>query len=150
MSTTGSVYNLGRVTRLTSPHQDSYKFITPIFTTSYSAPHTYTQPKLVVPSLSNFTKLIQTLILPHTCLNQTCVSRLPQNILMCPTLGYLSSILQLWLSSTLPQNFTSDLFSCSCSPKSSPSLVVCPCALIGTPKVTNVKHHILWVCCTPS
>jgi hypothetical protein len=140
-------------TRLTSPrhsytdssHQDS------LSQPSLQPPAVYTRlvtnRRLVV---TDFTKLTQTSVPPHTCLQQTCVSILPQNILVHPTLVYLSSIF-----ATLPQFFLASELCLKLPPlvllsKNFPSLVVHPCALIGTPRVIYVKHCILWVFCAPS
>jgi hypothetical protein len=83
MSTTGSVYNFNRVKQLTSPHQDTHTHIChqdSLLQPSPQPPMVHLKRALnhrLVVSL--FPQTSQISVLPHTCLQQTCVSKLPQN-----------------------------------------------------------------------
>jgi hypothetical protein len=157
MSTTSSVYNLGRVTQ--SPHLTKtliHRFVTPrlsittVFTTSYGAPQMCPQPQTCCPFVTRLhqvnTDFGSTSHMPpiDLCFQTSPKSpRASHPWLLVFHLGSSASVLP--CLRTLPQTCSLQIL----LPKL-PSLVVRPCALIGTPRVTNVKCHVLWVCHTPS
>jgi hypothetical protein len=161
MSTIGSVYNLGRVTQLASPHQDTHTHIFPprlsvatTFTTPVVRPrHVHPSIDFIVSSLSqDFTKLTQTLVLPHSMPHTDLHSDFPKLSLCIPLLATcLPCLHNSVFFSSLPQTFLSCLtFSLCLLVSFLPSLVVHPCALIWTPNVTFVNRCVLWVCHAPS
>jgi hypothetical protein len=158
MSTTGLVYNLGRVTRLASPHQDTHTQIHHTKTLCCNhlrnllwCTQMCTQPhRLVVPSYCRLhqvnTDFGSTSHMPPTDLH----FRLPQNLLVHPTLGYLSSIF-----ATLPQFFLASelclrlslLFLLS---KNFSFLGCVPLCSYRDSKGHQCETHVLWVCRAPS
>jgi hypothetical protein len=142
--------------------------VTTISATTYGAPQTCLQPQtcclfISTDSASSFPQTSQILVLPHTCLHRPAFPDLakifPREI--HPTLSIEPSSSRKHKSSQsgatwllegapplhLPQNHRALLVSCSF--QNFPSLVVHPCSLIGSPKVTIVNHHILWGCHAP-
>jgi hypothetical protein len=131
MSTTGSVYNLGRVTRLTSPHQDTHTqirhtktLVITSFTTSAEHPKrasTTDSPSLLYCKTSHRPVVLSPSMPPQTCDKTSPNSTqkeghpqlCPQNhlkaaqVLPCGALGSLRELTPLHLS--LPQNHRVDL-----------------------------------------
>jgi len=131
-STTDSVYNMAESkdsSHLTKTLKNM--FVPPrlssatVSATTYNAPQTCPQPQTCCPFVpQTFTKLTQILVLPHTCLQHTYVSILPQNILEPPTLGFFSSILVVMPQSCLALDLFPNLLLIFF-----PSLVVHHCSL---------------------
>jgi hypothetical protein len=167
MSTFSSIYNFDKVKQLTSPQQDTHTQIRHPKTLSRNCLCNLLRCTSYVPSITDLLSLCFRglhkfrFYLTHASNKPKFPDFLKTNPKEAhPTLSNESTsrqhkssqVEQLGSSRELALFVYLGTAKLSCSPSSSTKLPswLCALALVWTPRVTCVKHHVSWVCCAPS